>query len=345
MNDMHDKYLKDGEITYIGKVDSVKLLPGNGRMSVKYWITDPRAKELQVLWSAGADSFTLDIPNHQPEEALTFMIDPIIEGEHELQFLTNDKEGNSSVRFEASQSVYGEVYKSSLTNRPIQGTTMINNVLSILWGGSLSAREISVNITYETSAGESIFLTLESELLSEPVSLENVDLSKGVRYRTLYLPQPEAIDTFSTDWQRISIEIRTNVVLNKPATSSSFALATTTPDKAVDGNRTTGSWVSMAYIPQPEWIEVDLQGSFEINEFAMWRNTFNIAGSRQFSFQAWIEDEWVDVFTEDNNTTTPYSRAFSSVTTNKVRLYIHPTVSVDYMIRLNEMEVYALVRY
>lgn len=348
MNDLHDKYLKEGETLYIGKVDSARLFPGNERMLVRYWITDIRAKELQVFWSGKTAALTLTIPDHQPEEPVEFMIDPIVEGDHELLFFTNDKERNSSVKFEALQSVYGAVYKSTLTNRPVQETLLAGNKLSVLWSGSLSDQETGLNIAYATSAGKDEFLTLKPEALAGPVVLENVDLSKGVRYQTLYLPQPEAIDTFATEMSRIPIIQRINVALNKTVTADSYATSGPwLPDYAVDGKRNDNAsrWLTTTGNHAEHWLAVDLGQTYMIDGFKTYigaNGTFSNPVPN-FEFQIEVDGEWQALISVTGNVDPQYGTNFAPVAARKVRYYI--PAYTNNQVRLYELEVYATIEY
>jgi len=133
-----------------------------------------------------------------------------------------------------------------------------------------------------------------------------------------------------------------NIALNKPVTVSDSATPAYTGVNAVDGDRTSSSsrWISGP--PSiPQWIEIDLQDFFTISGFGMWRDAASIAGSQNFRFQAWIENDWIDIVSENSNVMTVYYAEFNSVTTDKVRLYLLPTFIGDYTIRLYEIEVYS----
>lgn len=346
MNDLHDKYLRDGEDIYIGKVDSVRLFPGNERLLVQYFITDPRAKELEVFWSSRAEKMTLDIPAHQPEDVLEFMIDPITEGDHEFVFLTNDKEGNSSVRFEALQAVYGPLYQATLTNRPVQETTVTDKTLSVLWGGSLSTEEVGVNVTYVTTAGQTKLVQLETGALKNAIVFEDVDLVKSVQYQTLYMPSAVAIDTFATDMGRMTIRQRVNVALNKPVKTSNNLNDTYTGVKAVDGilNDNASRWVTDDS-NREHWIEVDLGQPYEVDGFKTYTGAsgnFNYP-TANFDFQVEVDGEWQTIISVTGNSNAQYETNFGSVMTSKIR-YLIPAYSPN-QVRLYELEVYATIEY
>jgi hypothetical protein len=145
-----------------------------------------------------------------------------------------------------------------------------------------------------------------------------------------------------------------NVALNKTATASSTYF-TYMGSNAVDGDTTTSTsqWIKnfgvsgdSFYSPLPAWLEVDLQGSFTIDSFAIIEAT---SALKNFRFEVWDTTlnsgtgGWVTALTVTNNPATPLTtyKTFSPVTTSKVRLYITGHNSLDYL-KIFELEVYGL---
>ena len=121
MNDKHDIYLQGGEINYIGRVDSAKILAGNQRFKLKYWITDPRAKVLKIYWSQKSDSVIVPIAAHQPKDSIEIIVGNaqkiIPENNYTLQLLSTDGGLLKSIIFEKIGNVYGPKYQTTLLNR------------------------------------------------------------------------------------------------------------------------------------------------------------------------------------------------------------------------------------
>jgi hypothetical protein len=348
MNDKHKSYLEDGEIIYIGKVDSLNAFAGDERILFRYYISDPRVKTLTVSWSLGKESLEMDIPAHLPLVPFDVYIGrnekTITEGSHTFQWVARDEHGNKSVIFENGANIYGQRYKSRLTNRPLLGAEAVGNDVTLTWGGITSDEEVAIRVGYTNTAEATIVKDYTSAEASSVV-IPDVKLTAPVTYQTLYLPEPAAIDTFSTEPQKVSVQSTVNVVLNKPVTHSDADPAANTGQMAVDGV-TSGNptrWVSDNSNSE-HWIEVDLQGSFSINAFRMWRDLSNAAQHmKQFRLQVWVNEAWTDVVTEDNNEVAIYYKEFESVTTDKVRLYI--PAYTDNRTRVLEIEVYSIVRF
>lgn len=113
---------------------------------------------------------------------------------------------------------------------------------------------------------------------------------------------------------------------------------------AVDGNYTSNnSWISAtnATAGSPQWIEIDLGAGYTIDSLNF---TTNYEGCKtpisDFQFQRLNGTTWIDVLSETDNTLSFYTKKFSSVTTNKVRLLITNTAT---LVRLNEIEVYGSI--
>jgi hypothetical protein len=349
MNDRHRTYLENGEIVYIGKVDSLHAFPGDERILFRYWISDPRVKTLTVSWLLGKESLEIEVPDHAPEDYFDVYIGrnerSIAEGSHTFRWIARDHHDNRSILFENGANVYGSRYKSRLVNRPLLGAEAEGTDVTMTWGGMTDDDEIGVVVDYTGTAGVALTGRYTSEELASPTILSGVKLGSPVTYRTLYLPEPAAIDTFSSSPVKADVQSTVNVVLNKPVTHSDADPAANTGQMAVDGV-TSGNptrWVSDNSNGE-HWIEVDLQGTFAINAFRMWRDLSNAAQRmKQFRLQARVNGAWLNVVSEDNNEVAIYYREFDSVTTDRVRLYV--PAYPDNRTRVFEIEVYSIIKY
>jgi hypothetical protein len=345
LNDKHDEFLQRGETVYIGKVDSVNSHPGNQRLLLKYWISDPRAKQIKVLWGVNdSNSKEIAVPTHSPLDELDVMFDTeLAEGNYTFHWISYDQYGNKSMIFEKIASVYGAQYQAKLINRRVTETQIADNGdLTVLWGGSSSTEEVGIELNYIDNQG--VLHTNRYPQLGSSLLLTDIDVTKGVSYRTLYLPEPAAIDTFYTAFTQMSIVKSTNVALNKPVTCSDIndpSSAAQQPENAVDGNYATSAtrWVATTGAP-PHWLEIDLLGEYAISSFMTWTgsNGYNYPMS-SMELQAWINGQWVTVHSVTGNGDAVYGSDFAPVTTNKVRFLTYSEV------RLFEIAVYSNIKY
>jgi len=347
MNDMHDVYLRNGEITYVGRVDSIKAYGGRERVQLEYWLTDPRVKELHILWNQKRDSVVVSVPAHDPENALEVMIGNgngvISEGDHTFFIYSYDGKGHRSVVFESLISVYGERYQASLINRPLRKIDVTEDSLLVIeWGGSVSRDELGLLISYFDRDNELVESIIPTDSLKDPVVFKDIDITKEISYKTMYIPEEFAIDTFYTKTaEQIKVRLSKNVALNKNATVSDVLNSSFPGSKAVDGIITSDSrWVSST--TGEHWIEVDLGQPYPIQSF----KTHNGSGSTpnmaisNLMFQAHVDNEWVTLVEVSGNTNPSFGATFEEVVTDKVRLFV-PNYANN-QVRLFELEVYSI---
>lgn len=211
MNDKHDMYLQGGEIDYIGRADSAKILAGNQRFKLKYWITDPRAKVLKIYWSQKTDSAIVSIPTHQPKDSIEVIIGDaqkiVPENNYTVQLLSTDGGKLSSILFEKIGNVYGPKYQASLTSRlyTLVKYTVLNSVVTISWAGITSDKEIGLEISYFSPDNTLIKTRMTTAVVGTQTILTNVNKIKGITYRTMFIPEKMAIDTFYTSSKTVVI--------------------------------------------------------------------------------------------------------------------------------------------
>jgi hypothetical protein len=141
----------------------------------------------------------------------------------------------------------------------------------------------------------------------------------------------------------INPNISFNVALNKSVSVNTVHSAPYPGEKAVDGNIVSDAsrWVSVSGV-FPAFIEIDLNGTFLIKELKLYTGYLGYnAPLTSFDFQYWNVDRWENIVSETTNTISAYSKIFTEVKTNKVRLYINSTAAN--IVRLYEIEVYGIL--
>src|SRR5699024_6410924 len=121
--------------------------------------------------------------------------------------------------------------------------------------------------------------------MEENTLINDFDFSPGssLKYRTLYLPEPTAIDTFYTSYTEKQI-LGPRTLLSKSgwsAIASDFddrgGRTDRTPDKAIDNNTGT-SWVNLVGTSTfPHELEVDMQ--MKIDD--IWGISLHLSGSNE----------------------------------------------------------------
>lgn len=214
MNDKLDVYLDAGERIYIGKIDSLKPLVGANRVKLIFWASDPRAKSVSFYWYPNNDSMVVQIA---PSVTNTYFeayiggpaaTNTIEEGSYTLRAITRDGASHYSIPFEKVVNIYGDKFRATLTNRVLKTVAYAptTSVLSLTYSGPVNEKEIGIVINYTDKAGIDKKMALaEIAIPTTPLAIPNVDKTKPVSYKTMFLPEPLAIDTFYTDSKNIAI--------------------------------------------------------------------------------------------------------------------------------------------
>lgn len=214
MNDKHDIYLAQGEKVYIGKVDSINTFPGNNRIKIKFWASDPRCKSVGFFWSPYNDSIFIDIEKTSSNDVFEIIIGgeeskkQIKEGSYTLKIKTYDNKGNSSIFFEKNIRIYGEIYQNTLSNRVLFSKEYVAGTesLTLNFGLPLSVEDVGINVFYTDIYGDNKVMELDNEQLNSTVLIPEISITEDVFYQTLYKPHPQAIDLFKATPRKIEIK-------------------------------------------------------------------------------------------------------------------------------------------
>ena len=203
MDDNYREFIGDGETIYVGKADSLKLDGGKNRILVSWLlISDPKVSRYKVLWNAGRDSLVGDLVKSPNVDTVKVMVNNMEEGSHHFDVYLYDNRGNSSVKTSAVGKVYGERYRQSLLNRAFRSYKRTGNNLEITW---MPADETlsRVEITYVNGDGDAVTHVVPETATVN--TLADVPANATIRYRTYFLPEPDALDEFVTDYSTVTI--------------------------------------------------------------------------------------------------------------------------------------------
>lgn len=197
--DDYKKYTADGEITYTGKMDSLKALSGKNRVMItgKY-NADPAVSQVRIFWNSNRDSVVYDIKRSTSGDYFqqTF---PMTEGTTTFTVYTYDANGNRSVPVTVTGTSYGDNYRKKLSNRVISGIQYLSGSTAITW----EAAEASVG-AYQTELqytvnGNTKELITPADANSEFEGLPNN--AANFKYRAIFKPDSTCIDTFAVAWK------------------------------------------------------------------------------------------------------------------------------------------------
>lgn len=207
MDEVYKEFIKP-EIIYVGKADSLKVYPGNERLIINFELTDPSITHATFYWNNKSDSIKMNITMEKTKEILDAKIENLPEGTYSFDVFTYNEKGNSSIKATVVGRVYGEKFANALLDTPVKGAYVNDKdhtKVDVDWGNP-DATALGMEIIYTNSSDEEVFLytpvatNMPSTILTE--HKEGTDF----RYRTLFLPEVNAIDTFYTDYKSARVK-------------------------------------------------------------------------------------------------------------------------------------------
>ncbi|SIR31619.1 DUF4998 domain-containing protein [Maribacter ulvicola] len=345
MNQFHEEWLKDGEINYVGKVDSLIALGGDERIEFHYYLSDRRAKFLTVNWlELGVDrEVRVPIEKQESEEKFSFIIgenESILENDYTFTLVTDDDNGTKSIPFKTIGKVYGENYRKSLNNRLVTGFEVTDEGINLEFSSALNEDDQGIELTYNNGS-ENFVLTFGADELVEKIFLSNPDFSTPISYSTIYRPN-NSIDTFKAEEIVPAIEKLENVALNKPVIASSSLNDTYVAEKAVDGiiGVNESRWINAREVGS-HWIEIDLEGEVDINRVRV----HDDSPISNFVLEYEIDGEWNVLEEVTGNNQKVFTGDYTGINATKIR-YVFETFDADpnEIIRMFELEVFVMVK-
>lgn len=215
INDDYKKFVDEGELSYTGKIDSLKIFSGRNRVQVNgLIISDPKVTELRVYWNTKKDSVVIPINKTSGVDVVSSIIENLSENIYNFEVRTFDAKGNSSISQNVTASTYGQRYQASLANRNIINSIPDGDKLTINFADmDRSSGVIGSEIIYTSSNGleKTIFVKIDDS----NVVIPDCKFLAPFKYRTTFKPTATAIDTFYTDY--ITIQPRPTPALKNAA--------------------------------------------------------------------------------------------------------------------------------
>ncbi|MEO6523723.1 MAG: DUF4998 domain-containing protein [Mucilaginibacter sp.] len=204
-----DKYLSNGSIVYPGRIDSVKIFSGRNRVKVTGLFTsDPKIVKYRIFWNSKRDSVEVPIKRTTGVDTAKVIINNLPEGLMSFEIRTYDAQGNISVPVDTAANVYGDLYQSSITNRPMLNAEMQPNGSALITWADVDKNSgiVNMEIKYVDKFSKSHDTVVTSALIGLTTSLPNFQPGNGISYSTAYLPNPTAIDKFNVAYQTHSVK-------------------------------------------------------------------------------------------------------------------------------------------
>ncbi|WP_082592066.1 DUF4998 domain-containing protein [Candidatus Symbiothrix dinenymphae] len=215
MMDFHQKYVEGGEIVYLPPPQSVEFLAGKDRVVVKIaFYNSPNTKSIDVYWNNAQDSLIYLLPAPLSAGADTVYVSVPLEEEKGYNFTvySTDAHGNRSLPSTGFGTAYGAMYQSSLSNQPMRRIALSDDGGMLQW--SLKSEGLySKEVSYRKNDNLDSVVTTPADTTT--TILPNAKSASQVTYRSSFLPEPTAIDTFYTAWQQYETPFPAIILLNK----------------------------------------------------------------------------------------------------------------------------------
>jgi len=208
-NDLFQPYLDRGETIYTEKPSSLSLITGKNRVQIQWHqFSDLTVKKGRIYWNDRQDSLDVNI-DILPDQTnvITAIVPGLEEGSYLFEIFSMDNSGNRSVSTTLSGRVLGENYESNLNNRPILSHNLTATEITFTMSTIIFDDYLTTEINYYDLTGAMQSVSLNTDNLNDvTLMLTDIDTSKDISYRSVYLPNGNAIDNFYTEYLSYPIQ-------------------------------------------------------------------------------------------------------------------------------------------
>lgn len=184
------------EIAYTGRVDSLKVLPGDGRLKLTWLlISDPKITGVTIYYNSKRDSVIIPVKRSQGVDSMYYLFSNMQEGTYSFEVYTWNNSGSRSVPAYITGRAYGNIYKNSLLNRALTDAAISDGNVILSWGMA-EETVTGMEVTYTNNAGAAV--TVKAPRTATSTTLTDYRPGSSFSYRTLFRPDTLCIDTFYT---------------------------------------------------------------------------------------------------------------------------------------------------
>lgn len=300
MDDNYKDFLEPGGIIYPGIALNPQVHPGNNRAMIS-WLRgpDPQVVKARIYWNNRTDSVELNIG--AKEDTIRYTFTSLQENDYTFNIRTFDEKGNASVPVEVSGTVFGERYQSSLLTRALNASTLNSDgTMLIEWGAADTVSgAIATEVRYTNTAGDAVTKRVDAK--TDSTEITDYQPNTPYSYRTLFLPDSLAIDTFYTDF----VEQMPASKIDRSAWAATASTFEATgqmpvggpPEFVLDGDPST-YWHSRHtsnITGYPYWLAFDMKAAVQVTRVELIsRSDYLNADFTEFSIQGSDDgDTWV----------------------------------------------------
>lgn len=194
------QFIGEGEITYVGKADSLKMRGGNHRAELSWLlVADPKVTTYKIYWDSRQDSAVGSLTKTDDVDTVRLILEDLEEKVYEFEVFLLDNEGNSSVSSSVIGQVWGDRYRESLVNRVFRTPTVLpGNELEIQWSRVEDAL-LHSEVRFKDEDNQTV-----THIVSRDVSVDTIrgfPAGNSFEVRSAFKPASTSIDTFYTDFE------------------------------------------------------------------------------------------------------------------------------------------------
>ncbi|WP_276483947.1 DUF4998 domain-containing protein [Paraflavitalea pollutisoli] len=197
--DDYKKYTETGEITYAGKLDSIRILSGKDRVMITgRFNADPSITQVKVFWNNRRDSAQFTVKRVSGDNQFREIF-AAPEGVTTFTVHTYDAKGNKSVPVSVIGRSYGANYRKKLSHR-IFNTLFLGTGSTINWEpADASIGTIRTEFQYPLNGVTQEVVTPTATTVNTLPALPNA--ATVFRFRSIFRPDTTCIDTFALPWK------------------------------------------------------------------------------------------------------------------------------------------------
>lgn len=274
--DIHQEYIEEGEVIYSPKTDSIAFIAGRERILFRFWLyNSPNVRSVNLYWNNDLDSLVVPVTPSTGLDSMDVILPGMPEKSYTFHVHTLDKYGHSSLEVTDFGTSYGEFFQNSLTNRRIKTVSITDLGGEINWY-SAAENLVANEIRYLKNDGTTAVVSMPAA--GNSVLCPDAKTASNFEYRSLYVPEEEAIDTFAVEWAQYDTPFPAIYEYNK----SGWTVISYSDQEVSDGGGVTslldgnlGNWWHSQWSdggrPLPHWVIIDLTSAKRISRIDTWR--------------------------------------------------------------------------
>lgn len=199
---------KEGGLKHgsVAPVNSIQAFAGRNRVKITWHLpADAAVKSCVISWNNGSDSVI--VPAGSGTGTMSKVIDGLKEENYYFTVYAVDNKGNTSGKTAIEKRVYGDQYEDSLQNRPIRSVNapFAGDHTPVITWNDAAPGTVRSEVRYAGASG--MIHVAETPQYENKTVLKDYKAGGLLEYRTLYLPEINAIDTFYSAYQKITLDV------------------------------------------------------------------------------------------------------------------------------------------